>query len=77
MNKRQEINKILHTHIDVNKNEDYTNYKALITAIENWHESEIKKLNLHDVSGSLLTLKCDKCYLLGDDAPCDECYAKQ
>ena len=30
MNKRQQIN----------KNEDYTNYKALITAIENWHKSE-------------------------------------
>lgn len=43
MNKRQQINKILHTHIDVNKNEDYTNYKALITAIENWHESEVLK----------------------------------
>ena len=40
MNKRQQINKILRTHIDVNKNEDYTHYKALITAIENWHKSE-------------------------------------
>ena len=43
MNKRQQINKILHTHIDVNKNEDYTNYEALITAIENWNESEVLK----------------------------------
>ena len=41
MNRRQIINKILHDHIDVNKHEDYTNYKKLITAIEEWHESEV------------------------------------
>jgi len=44
MNRRQIINKILHNHIDVNRHEDYTNYKKLITAIEEWHESEVKKL---------------------------------
>ena len=49
MNRRQIINKILHDHIDVNKNEDYTNYKKLITAIEEWHESEVKKLRISDV----------------------------
>lgn len=46
MNRRQIINKILHDHIDVNKYEDYTNYKKLITAIEGWHESEIEKLSV-------------------------------
>jgi len=50
MNRRQIINKILHDHIDVNKYEDYTNYKKLITAIEEWHESEVKKLPIHNVS---------------------------
>jgi len=50
MNRRQIINKILHDHIDVNKHEDYTNYKKLITAIEEWHESEVKKLPIHNVS---------------------------
>jgi len=50
MNRRQIINKILHEHIDVNTHEDYTNYKKLITAIEEWHESEVKKLPIHNVS---------------------------
>ena len=50
MNRRQVINKILHTHIDVNSYEDYTDYKKLITAIEEWHESEIEK----NKSGKLL-----------------------
>ena len=50
MNRRQIINKILHDHIDVNKYEDYTNYKKLITAIEEWYESEVKKLPIHNVS---------------------------
>lgn len=50
MNRRQEINKILHSHIDVNRHEDYTNYKKLITAIEEWHETEVKKLPIHNVS---------------------------
>ena len=49
MNRRQAINKILHDHIDVNKHEDYTNYKKLITAIEEWHESEVKKLTIPTV----------------------------
>lgn len=40
MNRRQIINKILHDHIDVNRHEDYTNYKKLITAIEEWHETK-------------------------------------
>ena len=50
MNRRQIINKVLHDHIDVNKHEDYTNYKKLITAIEEWHETEVKKLPIHIVS---------------------------
>jgi len=49
MNRRQIINKILHNHIDVNRHEDYTNYKKLITAIEEWHESEVKKLPIYNV----------------------------
>lgn len=52
MNRRQIINKILHDHIDVNRHEDYTNYKKLITAIEEWYESEVEKLPLHDVVSS-------------------------
>ena len=54
MNRRQIINKILHDHIDVNKYEDYTDYKKLITAIEEWHESEVKKLPIQDVRVSFL-----------------------
>jgi DUF4097 and DUF4098 domain-containing protein YvlB len=50
MNRREIINKILHDHIDVNRHEDYTNYKRLITAIEEWHESEVKELSIHSVS---------------------------
>ena len=50
MNRRQIINKILHDHIDVNRYEDHTNYKKLITAIEKWHESEVKNLAIQDVS---------------------------
>ena len=45
MNRIQIINKILHDHLDVNKYEDYTDYKKLIAAIEEWHDSEVKKLN--------------------------------
>jgi len=55
MNRRQIINKLLHEHIDVNKHEDYTNYKKLITAIENWHESEVKKLCIANVSKRTFT----------------------
>ena len=50
MNRIQIINKILHDHLDVNKYEDYTDYKKLIAAIEEWHDSEVKKLNIPDVS---------------------------
>ena len=58
MNRRQIINKILHDHIDVNRYEDYTNYKKLITAIEEWHESEVKKLPIHNVVHRRELLKC-------------------
>ena len=44
MNRKQEINKILHDHIDVNKHEDYTNYKNLIKDIDKLVESEIIKV---------------------------------
>jgi len=57
MNRRQIINKILQDHIDVNKHEDYTNYKNLITAIENWHEREVKKLPIHNVSSSYVVFE--------------------
>jgi len=60
MNRRQIINKILHDHIDVNKHEDYTNYKKLITAIEEWHESEVKKLPIHNVVGQIDELTKNK-----------------
>jgi len=49
MNRRQQINKILHDYIDVDKNTDYTNYKKLITAIEEWHEQQVKSVDLADV----------------------------
>lgn len=61
MNRRQIINKILHDHIDVNKYEDYTNYKKLITAIEEWHESEVKKLPIHNVSNRYSIEDVEKC----------------
>ena len=71
MNRRQIINKILHDHIDVNKHEDYTNYKKLITAIEEWHESEVKKLPIHGVSNQrellITTLICTIDDLLPED----------
>lgn len=35
MNRRQEINKLIRTYIDVNQYEDYTDYKAFITGIDN------------------------------------------
>ena len=49
MNRRQQINKILHDHIDVDKNTDYTNYKKLITAIEEWHKQQVNSVDLADV----------------------------
>ena len=49
MNRRQQINKILHDHIEVDKNTDYTNYKKLITAIEEWHEQQVKSVDLANV----------------------------
>ena len=55
MNRRQQINKILHDHIEVDKNTDYTNYKKLITAIEEWHEQQVKSVDLADVGGTLLS----------------------
>ncbi len=63
MNRRQIINKILHNHIDVNKYEDYTNYEKLITAIEEWHESEVKKLPIHNVVGQSEQLPNSHCTL--------------
>jgi hypothetical protein len=63
MNRRQIINKILHDHIDVNRHEDYTNYKKLITAIEEWHESEVKKLHIHNVVGRSEQLRAFKQFL--------------
>ena len=62
MNRRQIINKILHDHIDVNPHEDYTNYKKLITAIEEWHESEVKKLPIHNVVGSYSQAEIEAAY---------------
>lgn len=44
MNRRQVINKVIHKHIDVDPLGDYTNYKNLITAIEEWYEEEVEKL---------------------------------
>ena len=43
--RRQQLNKILHTYLDVNQYEDYTDYKALLAHIEdfidtNYNEKE-------------------------------------
>jgi len=47
MNERQKVNKIIHTYVEVNKCEDYTDYKGLITALINWKNEQ---LTLTDVS---------------------------
>lgn len=47
MNKRQIINKILHDNIETNQYEDYTDYKKLITEIENWHNNELNKIKTY------------------------------
>ena len=41
MNERQKVNKIIHTYVDVNKNEDYTDYKGLITALIEWKTEQL------------------------------------
>lgn len=43
--RRQKLNKILHTYLDVNQYEDYTDYKALLAHLEdfidtNYNEKE-------------------------------------
>ena len=38
MNERQKVNKIIHTYVDVNEYEDYTDYKGLITALIEWKD---------------------------------------
>ena len=40
MNERQKVNKIIHTYIDVNNHEDYTDYKGLITALIDWKNNK-------------------------------------
>ena len=54
MNERQKVNKIIHTYVDVNKYEDYTDYKGLITALIDWKNEQ---LNLTDV----VSTSCGKC----------------
>ena len=54
MNERQKVNKIIHTYVDVNKYEDYTDYKGLITALIDWKN---KQLTLTDVSQQRELLK--------------------
>ncbi|MDB4343499.1 hypothetical protein OAA15_00600 [bacterium] len=77
LNRRQIINKILHEHIDVNKYEDYTNYKKLITAIEEWHESEVKKLPIPDVVGQSEQLcdhpRSERSYIGRNMLRCNKC----
>ena len=41
MNERQKVNKIIHTYVDVNKYEDYTDYKGLITALIDWKNEQL------------------------------------
>jgi len=36
MNRRQQINKLIHSHIEVDSKHDYTNYKELISAVDNY-----------------------------------------
>jgi len=42
MNERQKVNKIIHTYVDVNKYEDYTDYKGLITALIDWKNEQLR-----------------------------------
>jgi len=53
--------------------------KLMAAYAKEYHEHQLKILNIPVVSGSLpLTdnTKCSKCNLLGELAPCDECYFK-
>ena len=65
MNERQKLNKIIHNYVEVNKNEDYTNYKGLITALIEWKNEQ---LTLTDVS---------KCNCDGNDDVFEEQYVLQ
>jgi hypothetical protein len=40
MNERQEVNKIIHTYVEVCPYEDYTDYKGLITALIDWKNNK-------------------------------------
>ena len=63
MNERQKLNKIIHNYVEVNKNEDYTNYKGLITALIEWKNEQLtltdvsqrSELLLFDVFNKLIT----------------------
>ena len=72
MNERQKVNKIIHTYVEVNKCEDYTDYKGLITALINWKNEQ---LTLTDVVKSLPQDNyCQICNLPTDG---EKCFSKR
>jgi hypothetical protein len=52
--------------------------KEVVRLMAGYAEMEVKKFHKSDVSGEfpLSEKKCGKCEMLGDAAPCDECYRK-
>ena len=68
MNERQKLNKIIHNYVEVNKNEDYTNYKGLITALIEWKNEQ---LTLTDVVSTCCDEVPSDSYYLG--TTCSKC----
>ena len=60
MNERQKVNKIIHTYVDVNKYEDYTDYKGLITALIDWKNEQLTLTDVVGQSEQLSLCQCDK-----------------
>ena len=57
MNERQKVNKIIHTYVEVNKCEDYTDYKGLITALINWKNEQLTLTDVSQQSELLIAFK--------------------
>lgn len=50
MNEREELNKLIHNYVDVNKHEDYTDYKGLISALIEWKNGQLSVVPKENVS---------------------------
>jgi len=70
MNERQKVNKIIHTYVDVNKYEDYTDYKGLITALIDWKNEQLTLTDVVKSDSEQLCACCDKPF---KNDVCDEC----